>query len=426
MGHSYFEMSNNEQKILKVLLKERRPMKVEEIANKTSLPLDIVSVRLNCFNLRNFVWAPSRNDNVYYELTNFAEVSNILFCDKISQIKKEKNILHFYISNQNLIVDYDFITKSFINTDKLPVIILPEYFSYLNLPDALTRIFGVMNRKLYIPEWIFSYPDLIQSGYNNNNKNFDMWITWLDNLPKTIKKGYLQYCKENNAEIDYQSYRVFLAKSALNTNDKKILCFFARISEGIPRTVDIGDIDFLLLRQTIRTLFKIYRYSTEWSEYFAWSDLSSMAEYIFACPEMLKLLDTNRGIRYNRKTLFDYRDTHLKTLLADSLQKLNFINNVIINDYIIKVPQSLNDLINEGEQQNNCVGHFYNESIITGKDLIYFIRKKSKPQKSFITCRYNINSCATVEARYVNNKNETELEDIHRQIDKMIKEQLKK
>ena len=92
--------------------------------------------------------------------------------------------------------------------------------------------------------------------------------------------------------------------------------------------------------------------------------------------------------------------------------------------YIIKVPQSIDDLVDEGQQQNNCVGYYYNDNIVDNKDLIYFIRKKDKPKKSYVTCRYNINRRETVEHRYVNNHYESELKNIRDFIDGIINDNL--
>ena len=48
----------------------------------------------------------------------------------------------------------------------------------------------------------------------------------------------------------------------------------------------------------------------------------------------------------------------------------------------------MSDLIDEGTQQHNCVGSYYNQSIANGEDFIFFIRKKDNLEKSYITCRY--------------------------------------
>lgn len=68
------------------------------------------------------------------------------------------------------------------------------------------------------------------------------------------------------------------------------------------------------------------------------------------------------------------------------------------------MPQKLDDLIDEGKQQNNCVGSFYNDDIICGRDYIYFIRRKDNPKKSVATARYDTGKKKTVELREKNNK----------------------
>lgn len=62
------------------------------------------------------------------------------------------------------------------------------------------------------------------------------------------------------------------------------------------------------------------------------------------------------------------------------------------------------DLADEGFQQNNCVGYFYNDSIKDGDNCIFFLRKKDKPEKSYITCRYYVDTKEVIEAKYKNNR----------------------
>lgn len=66
--------------------------------------------------------------------------------------------------------------------------------------------------------------------------------------------------------------------------------------------------------------------------------------------------------------------------------------------------------------KNNCVGYFYNDSIKDGDNCIFFLRKKDKPEKSYITCRYRIDSKEVEEARYKNNReiNSTDVEIVNR------------
>lgn len=135
------------------------------------------------------------------------------------------------------------------------------------------------------------------------------------------------------------------------------------------------------------------------------------------------ILDTNKDFDYNLTNFREVQKNFMKEMLAKNLQKLNFLNNIIIDDYIIIVPQSLEDLQNEGKQQNNCVGSYYNKNIMNGENLIYFLRKKETPEKSKVTCRYQISKKSTVESRSKNNSSVTiEQLEIIRKIDEIILE----
>ena len=80
------------------------------------------------------------------------------------------------------------------------------------------------------------------------------------------------------------------------------------------------------------------------------------------------------------------------------------MNGKCFDDYIVVVPQTYEDLADEGKQQNNCVGHYYNDSILRCENLILFIRRSNSPKKSYITCRYNIKKQNIVECKYKNNQ----------------------
>ena len=128
--------------------------------------------------------------------------------------------------------------------------------------------------------------------------------------------------------------------------------------------------------------------------------------------------DTETNLELMKATI----DREKIRVLETQLQRLNFINNVQINNYTIVVPQTQAEKQDEGRQQHNCVGHYYDDSIVRGENLIYFIRKASKVDHSYITCRYNIKAKATVEARKVNNTsiNNIAEEALIKQIDELI------
>ena len=84
------------------------------------------------------------------------------------------------------------------------------------------------------------------------------------------------------------------------------------------------------------------------------------------------------------------------------------IEDMTTENYCVVVPRSLEDLIIEGQQQNNCVGYYYCDDIAANFSLIYFIRRKNDKSKSVYTCRYSTSMNETVEFRGFNNSAITE------------------
>lgn len=98
-----------------------------------------------------------------------------------------------------------------------------------------------------------------------------------------------------------------------------------------------------------------------------------------------------------------------KQIAKNELQILE-IEDMTTENYCVVVPRSLEDLIVEGQQQNNCVGYYYCDDIAANFSLIYFIRQKNDKSKSVYTCRYSTSMNETVEFRGFNNSNITEEE----------------
>ena len=138
-------------------------------------------------------------------------------------------------------------------------------------------------------------------------------------------------------------------------------------------------------------------------------------------------LDLNRDFDHNYEQLKAIEDKEKNEKLARKLQRLNFINGLTFGEYIVVVPQSAEEKADEGKQQNNCVGHYYDDSILADHNLIYFLRKVANPKKSYMTCRYQINYSETVEYRLKNNESVYDGREIAilRQIDTIIKANLK-
>lgn len=73
-------------------------------------------------------------------------------------------------------------------------------------------------------------------------------------------------------------------------------------------------------------------------------------------------------------------------------------------NFIVKVPMTSAEFIAEGEAQSNCVGRLYLPKVIEHTRHIVFVRRKSDPETSYITCEvYNDGSIGQYLMRYNNN-----------------------
>ena len=54
------------------------------------------------------------------------------------------------------------------------------------------------------------------------------------------------------------------------------------------------------------------------------------------------------------------------------------------NDYVVVIPETADEIINEGKNQHNCVGSYVRDVIAQYCNIV-FVRKKNEPDKSYIT-----------------------------------------
>lgn len=76
------------------------------------------------------------------------------------------------------------------------------------------------------------------------------------------------------------------------------------------------------------------------------------------------------------------------------------------------VPKEMEDLLQEGRNNNNCVGG-YIERFAKGTSNIFFIRKNDDPEKSYITIEVNNDFSGVRQAYYGSNRDITNVEDLN-------------
>lgn len=217
-----------------------------------------------------------------------------------------------------------------------------------------------------------------------------------------LTKDYLEWCKKEEEPVNHNSISKYKSIKAYSLIPKDLKPYFAIIFTQI----SIESLE-LLNTSTLLKLLRIVKYTTFHSDNpkAIYSRLPELIRYLTIYNISDELLDTNRTVFQNYKTYQIYDNESKEGRIGLKLRRLNFMNGKYFDNYIVVVPQKLDDLIDEGKQQNNCVGHYYNDSILTDENLILFIRHSNNPKKSYITCRYNIKKQDIVEYRYKNNQN---------------------
>ena len=321
----------------------------------------------------------------------------------IDGFKKDKNLLVFSNADNSKTISYDFNTHKMSENDYI-----------IQYADKKIKELFSMIQCYEIKEWLFSYTDLIGDYSDMISINFD------------CPKGYINFLKEHNLTINQETYIKYIMLDKLHGNLRAVDMYY-KFMHKIMALHNTKFNYFLDNFTFIEKLNKSYIVSAKNFEIYSniIRDMKDILDYAYVLKD-LTIINTNRGINYNFKLYSMAYGERQNTLLNNNLKRLNFLNGLTFNDYVVVVPQRLSDLQNEGKQQNNCVGYYYNNSIKRGENLIYFMRKIDNPKKSVVTCRYNIDDNSTVEHKTFNNSwTDNEQEEIISKIDEIIRKNLK-
>ena len=262
-------------------------------------------------------------------------------------------------------------------------------------------------------------------------------------LPAECPKGFIKWVRKKQKPLNDNSLHEFKVVQALRRQSKEDLEIyeFLTTTEGSP--VDRISVEgkklidwYLTTDPTTRKIFnKILKVSLKG---FSWNFARHMSEWlnyfitpVYSNPVLGVSIDnpiqhanTNRSFAWNNKMLSEIAEGQAEENIIAKENIIRPIEALSNEQFTVVVPSNLKDFTDEGRQQNNCVGYYYHESIVEGLNLIYFIRKSSDPDKSYITNRFNIRCQKTTETRKRNNAKNDDLDArrLIRRIDEMIRE----
>lgn len=243
----------------------------------------------------------------------------------------------------------------------------------------------------------------------------------------TPPKGYIKWLKEYNKlpnSVTLKEYTVYKKTLDLLEDDRQTLKMLTD-TYGAPYSWTDSFIDFYIKmrpveRKKFNKILKVSLKTLIWDVKFR---LSNFVLLITRIPMIwADYVDDNRDFVYNIKLLENALHEQRERLIIEKENKIRAIETLSNEEYTIIVPKTLKDFTDEGNQQNNCVGSYYHDSILAGRNLIYFIRRSENPKHSYITNRFNIAEKHTVETRKVNNSRNDDgaAKTLIKQIDEMI------
>lgn len=240
--------------------------------------------------------------------------------------------------------------------------------------------------------------------------NPNLRISW--DYDGDIPEGFVDFCLKNILMLNDGSYKIFQSSKKIKDYPEDVRILVAEYIEEINRSGLSKEYVVKILRAYKNSVLKYGSYAFN-----GYSALKYTLMYVGQFPELIKLINNQssfalvaEAVDENYKLL---KNKEQQELIQKNQKRIKELENLLYEDYCFIVPTTPKELIDEGEQQHNCVGSssYYKFSMSEGTGFIYFIRKKNEPEKSYITCRFDMYTKKTVEARYKFNDNVSKEED---------------
>lgn len=250
----------------------------------------------------------------------------------------------------------------------------------------------------------------------------------IDYMPPSCPKGYIKWLKEKSLFINDDTYKKFLVYNRLKNLSPKVMEVLEVIEKGIGGDYRWNNFMENANTNKITLVTKIFHTTIKG---ISWDLKGDMLDFLYAVrnyKEWEKVVDTNRNFAYNIKLIDNAKNAERNKKILEFEETIRDIENLSNDKFTIIVPRTMEDFTNEGNMQNNCVGYFYHDTIARHDNLVYFIRKATNPNHSYITNRYSTFSHQTVETRKVNNdsNNDKSALELIKAIDNRIRELLEK
>lgn len=227
--------------------------------------------------------------------------------------------------------------------------------------------------------------------------NPNLRISW--DYDGDIPEGFVDFCLKNFLMLNDINYKIFQSSKKIKDYPEDVRILVAEYIEEISGSK--------LPKEHIVKILRVYKNSVLKYGSYAFDGHSTLRHTLICIgqfPELIKLINNQSSFALVAKAVDEnyklLKDKEQQELIQKNQKRIKELENLLYEDYCFIVPTTPKELIDEGEQQHNCVGSYYNNSMSNGVGFIYFIRKKNEPEKSYITCCFDVYTKETVEARY--------------------------
>ena len=263
----------------------------------------------------------------------------------------------------------------------------------------------------------------------NALKIVDMYFTSTDvldmdnlhNTPTELPKGYLNWLRDNDKKVNSATLKEFKTIQLLTKAPKVIREVIEFCNPCNNPTVRLLT-DILINYEThgidkVNIFCKLFKNSTK---KFSWNflddiynficftfknssifvrDFNGFTGYLYSIPNWDKYIDVEQDFKLNLQRLKELALVEANKTIRERQERFSAIEEMDFGEYVVKIPYTKEELVLEGNQQHNCVGG-YDTYIKSGRDFIYFVRKKDNPDESYVTCQFAIKD-------YYNNENKS-------------------
>ena len=249
------------------------------------------------------------------------------------------------------------------------------------IKEKLQNIGKFIDRNTREGKKALKLPKYIMEHLNYTKAEVEEYIAWTDIYSLTqiseqdfielLEKGYLmELILKNHSSVVNDFYNKLLSVLKYGYNLKKLAKYLRKQNESLQTLYD-----YLTISEFCGVQYDMY-------------------------PQDLK--KQHDELRQHKKDMENAENNSRLKVLADQINAVLKEEEADNQTLCVKIPESIEDFINEGNAQSNCVGNYYNNTL-NGYSITFFIRKVTDPDDSYITAEFNVRNGALNQIYYACN-----------------------